>query len=100
VGGRDRTGLISALEGKVNCVRSALADSEIPVHGALCFTDATWKLFAKPCHARNVWITWADALTRQIATPGPLTDSDVPRVAAKLEEALRPANRLHHSLAS
>lgn len=100
VGGRDRTGLVAGLEGKVNTVRSALGEGGPAVQGALCFTDATWKVFAKPCRAGNVWITWADALVKRIAAPGPLAPNDVVRVAVKLDEALSPASPVRHSLAS
>lgn len=91
VGGRDRTRLIERLDYQVNAITSALGDMDLPVHGALCFTDATWRRLAKPSQVGNVCITWPDALTKQIAQPGPLEKSDVLQVAIRLGETMETA---------
>jgi hypothetical protein len=90
VGGRDRTRLIEGLEWQVKAVESALGEAELPVRAALCFTDATWKRFAKPSQIGNVSLTRADALPQLIAGPGPLDKSGVIEVAVKLAETFSP----------
>jgi len=91
VGGRDRTRLIEQLAYQVKAVRSALGSSELPVRAALCFTDATWKLFARPSLFGDVCVTRPEALIRQIAAQGPLDKHDVLLVAIKLGETLTAA---------
>ena len=92
VGGRNVTRLVDELGWQVGAVESALGDLDLPVHGALCFTDASWQLFRRPFQIRDVWVTWADALTRALAAPGPLSDGDVMQTALGLAETLRPAS--------
>lgn len=92
VGGRNRTRLVEGLDWQVNAVKSALADIEVPVHGALCFTDATWGIFAKPFQIGTVWVTWADALAPLIAARGELERDEIMHVASRLSRALRPAS--------
>jgi len=91
VGGRDRTRLIQQLAYQVQAIKSTLGNSELPVRGALCFTDAKWGLFARSLGVGEVCITPPDALTRQMAAPGPLDKHDVLLVAIKLGETLAPA---------
>lgn len=91
VGGRNLTRLVDELGWQVGAVESALGDLDLPVHGALCFTDASWQLFRRPFKIRDVWVIWADALTRALAAPGPLSDGDVIQTALGLAETLRPA---------
>jgi hypothetical protein len=91
VGGRDRTRLVEGLDWQIRAVESALVDTDVPVNAALCFTDATWKLFKKPFQIGEIWVTWANCLAELIAAPGPLERSGVVRIATELSEALRPA---------
>jgi hypothetical protein len=91
VSGRNRMRLVDGLDWQVKAVRSALRDDEeVPVRAALCFTDATWKLFAKPFKIGAVWVTWADCLAQLIAAPGPLVTADVLQIATRIAEVLRP----------
>jgi hypothetical protein len=92
VAGRNRTGLVEGLAWQIDAVRAALGDEHAPIHAALCFTDATWKFFAKPFRIGNVWVTWADALAELIGKPGPLVRQDVLRVATQLAGTLRSAS--------
>jgi hypothetical protein len=91
VGGRNRTRPVEGLNWQIRVVESALRDTDAPVNPALCFTDATWKLFAKPFQIGQVWVTWANYLAELIAAPGALERNDVVRIATELSEALRPA---------
>jgi hypothetical protein len=69
-------------------VRNALVGSDVPVHAALCFIDAKWKLFAKPFQLRGAWVTWGQKLAEMIAADGPLSEVDVMHVADRLATAL------------
>lgn len=88
VGGRDRSKLINGLSWQISSVKKALGEIEVPVASALCFTDAEWKLLAKPFMLRGALVTWPSALARRIAEPGPLTKDAVKRVAEHLSAAL------------
>lgn len=76
VRGRDRTKLADGLGWQVDAVRHALGE-DVPIHAAVCFTDAEWRLFAKPFQHNGVWVTWARKLVDLIAAPGELTEDDV-----------------------
>ncbi|HXY44987.1 MAG TPA: nuclease-related domain-containing protein [Acidimicrobiales bacterium] len=91
VGGRNRTRLVEGLDWQIRAVESAVRDAGVSVNAALCFTDATWKLFAEPFQIGEIWVTWANCLAELIAAPGPLERSDVVRIATELSEALPPA---------
>ncbi|MEQ1731712.1 MAG: nuclease-related domain-containing protein [Vicinamibacterales bacterium] len=90
VNGRDRTKLVEGLGWQVEAVRQALGGSDVPVHGALCFIDAEWKLFAKPFQLQDTWITWGQKLAEMISANGPLNAGDVMHVADRLATALPP----------
>jgi hypothetical protein len=91
VGGRDRTKIVEGLGWQVEAVRAALGRADVPVHAALCFIEAEWKLFAKPFQHDGVWVVWAAKLAEMIGAPGPLTLIDVTNVADRLAMALPPA---------
>jgi hypothetical protein len=88
VGGRDRTHLADGLQWQLKAVNKVLAGETVDVHMALGFTDAEWKLFAKPFRIHDVWVTWADALAELIATPGSLEADHVKALAERLSGAL------------
>ena len=90
VNGRDRTKLAEGLRWQVEAVRTALGDVDAPVHAALCFIDAEWKLFPKPFQLHDAWVTWGQKLAEMIAADGPLTEVDVMHVADRLGTALPP----------
>lgn len=90
VGGRDRTKAADGLAWQVTAVRDALSSQEVPVHAAVCFIDADWKLFAKPFQQSGVWVTWPKKLAELVAAPGPLTSMAVRDIAARLAVALPP----------
>ncbi len=91
VGGRDRTKIVKGLGWQVDAVRAVLDAADVPIHAALCFIEAEWKLFAKPFQQGGVWVTWAEKLAEMIAAPGPLTLAEVTSVANRLAVALPPA---------
>ena len=90
VGRRDQTKLARGLGWQIEAVRTALAGADNPITGVLCFTDAEWRLFAKPFQLEGVWVTWAKKLVEMIAEPGPLTSVDVSHIAERLSSALPP----------
>jgi hypothetical protein len=91
VDGRDRTRIVGGLDWQVTAVKAAMGDACAPIHASVCFTEANWKLFAKPFQIDRVWVTWADARANMVAAPGPLGGTDVVRIAARLGETLRSA---------
>lgn len=88
VGGRDKTKLADRLTWQMEAVRNALDGEDVPVHAALCFIDAEWRLFAKPFQLKGVWITWGKQLATMISMPGPLSDADVIQVGNQLAARL------------
>ena len=92
VGGRDRTRIADGLAWQIAAVSTALEETDVPVHAALCFVEADWKLFAKPFHQGDVWVTWARKLADLIAAPGPLTRTVVGSIAERLAIALPAAS--------
>jgi hypothetical protein len=97
VAGRNRTRLLEGVESQMEVVRAALAGMDVTVHGALCFTDATWRLFAKPFQIGGRWVTWADALAGLIGQPGALGPDEVTATARRLAKELRPSVRAPRS---
>jgi hypothetical protein len=79
---------VAHLDWQVAAVVEALDDGTVPVHPALCFVEADWPWFAKPFQQDGVWVTWAKCLANLIATPGPLGQEAINRLAARLSVAL------------
>jgi len=90
VKGRDRTNRVEGLGWQIQAVRTALADQEVPITAALCFTDSEWRLFAKPFLIDGVLVVWEKALAEMIGAPGPLDSDEVLRIGASLAHALPP----------
>jgi hypothetical protein len=62
------------------------------VHGALCFVDSEFRLFAKPFDVDGILITWGKALRERLAKPGPIDAEQVPAIYHHLTSALPPAH--------
>ncbi len=94
VGGRDRTDLVPAIWNQVASVRAALGPewAEVPVRPVLCFVGSDWGWFARPFEIHGVVVTWPSAVRALLARPGPCGTERMERVAAALEERLRPAS--------
>ena len=89
VGGRDRTKTVTGLDWQAEAVAKALGAEEIPIQTALSFVGAEWPIFfAKPFRLHGVWISWPAKLADLIASPGPLTEDDIDRVARQLSVRL------------
>jgi hypothetical protein len=89
VGGRDRTKTVQGLGWQVDAVARALGTEEVPIEPALSFVGAEWPIFfAKPFRLHGVWVSWPAKLADLIAAPGPLTASDIDRVARQLSARL------------
>lgn len=78
---------------QVEAVRQALGPALIAefspaVTPVLCFVDAEWSLFARPCQLEGVWIEWSKSLGERLRSPGPLTPEHVQLLARKLATAL------------
>ncbi len=90
VGGRDRTKLVEQLDWQVKAVHNVLGQSQVPIHSAVCFTDADWGLFTKPFQLKGVFVTGPNTLARRIAAEGPLSPHAIEETASKLAVALPP----------
>jgi len=93
VGGRDRTKIAQGLGWQIDAVQTALGRTDVPMHSALCFIEADWKLFAKPFQQNGAWVTWAKKLVEMIAQSGPLTPDEVTQISNRLVSVLPPAVR-------
>jgi hypothetical protein len=94
VGGRDRTKLVQGVNKQVADVRRIVAESAVPevrVHGALCFVDAEFRLFAKPFTIDDVLITWGKALRDRMVVPGQLDAEQRAALHRHLAASLPPA---------
>lgn len=90
VGGRDRSKILEGLTWQVDAVATALDGRDVPVSPALCFTDAEWRLFAKPFVLRGVFVSGPNALARRIEENPKLTREKVLEIASHLSLALPP----------
>ena len=88
VGGRDRTRLVHGMVGQVAAVESAVNDTDVPVHGVLCFVGPGWSLLARPFEIDGVLVAWPKAAVKLIGTAGPLTVDMVDEVGRRLRGAL------------
>jgi len=90
VGGRDRSKVLDGLAWQVEAVQSALEGNNVPVLAAVCFTDAEWRLFAKPFILRGVYVSGPNALARKIAESPKQTSDEVLKIASRLSQSLPP----------
>lgn len=88
VAGRDQTRLVEGVRDQVR--RVGVAVPGVAVHGALCFVDADWALFAKPFTVDGVLVTWGKALRERLAAPGPLDHADRIAIQRTLAQAFPP----------
>ena len=90
VKGRDRTKTVRNMSWQVEAVKASLASVaiDVPVHAALCFVDAEWRLFAKPFTLEAVRVSGPKSLGAIIADDGPLSRDEVMDVASWLAESL------------
>lgn len=72
VGGRDRTARVAGVHRQVADVYQVLdgVDFDIPVHRALCFVDAEFRLFAKAFTIDGVLVTGLRALLTRLVESG------------------------------
>jgi len=95
VGGRDRTKLVEGVQKQMKDVRQILSASSVPdaaVHGALCFVDAEFRLFAKPFEVGGVLVSWGKALRERMVVPGPLDADQCAAIQSHLAASLPPAS--------
>lgn len=93
VGRRDRTALVTGLEGQVAAVRDQIADlGEVPVRGWICFLEADWPFFGGSLIVRGVEVGWPRLLYKRIRrADSVLTPAQVEAVTAKLLDRFRAA---------
>jgi hypothetical protein len=70
VAGRDRTSLVVGVQSQVDRVKKALADTSIPVSGALCFIEADWPLLGKAFTVDGVHVVWPRLLVERLTAGG------------------------------
>ncbi len=90
VKGRDRTDAVDGMIWQVEAIRRALCGiaMDVPLHAALCFVEAEWKLLAKPFELRGVRVSGPKSLSVAISEAGPLELDQVMEVATTLAAAL------------
>jgi hypothetical protein len=69
VAGRDRTKLVAGVRKQIEHIAKAMAGSPFagaPIHGALCFIEADWSLFAKPFVVDGVLVAWPKAIRQRL----------------------------------
>lgn len=89
VGGRDRTKAVQGMAWQVAAVQKALRGEAVPIHPVLTFVGADWPLFfAKPLQFEGVLVSWPKKLAELVGVEGPLTASDVDRIARTLATRL------------
>jgi hypothetical protein len=91
--GRDCTKLIDGLERQIAAVRTALdrdGHNEIPVRGALCFTQADLP-FLRTQKLRGHLLLYRKALVKLLNADGPVQQSEIEQIARQLATALPPA---------
>jgi hypothetical protein len=91
VNGRNQTKLVQAVAKQVDVVRTALGDlaEATPVHGVLCFVDASWPGWRpKPIRFGAVTCIWPLGLPGLIASPDVLQAEQIAAITAGLAKAL------------
>jgi Nuclease-related domain len=91
--GRDCTKLIDGLEHQVAIVRAALdgaGEREVPIQGALCFTQADLP-WLRTQQIRGHLLIYRKALAKRLTAEGPLTPARIDTLARHLADALPPA---------
>lgn len=91
VGSRDCTRLVDGVHKQLDVVRETLAHAElaeVPVHGALCFVDADWRLFGGSFVISDVAVLWPRKLSERLLSPGDLSAEAVDAVHGALAHAL------------
>ena len=77
VAGRNRTTLVKGVEKQIECVLAALRlvpeAKGTPVHGALCFVTAEWKLLDFAFQVDGVWVLHPGALRKWLKKQAPLS---------------------------
>ncbi len=84
VGRRDCTKLVDGMAWQVKAVLKALEPQEVTVSSAVCFTDAEWKLFAKPFTLKGVFVSGPNALARRIGEVNHLSAEVIHSIALQL----------------
>jgi len=90
VAGRDRTKVVEGVIKQIEIVRDAL-DSELPVHGVLCFIGADWPLIGGSFTTREVEVTWPKKLYRKLQAEGPVEAQLINETHRRLATTFPPA---------
>ena len=96
VDGEDCSHLAYDIYAEVIPVAKLLADRSIPIHPAIVFVNAKWKLsllrriINRPYTHNRVTIAWPAALLSAIKKAGPLTSESIARIGEHLDKRLEP----------
>jgi hypothetical protein len=91
VDGHNRMVAVENLAWQIEAVRAALTPigfADTPVTGVLCFTGATWGLFARPLRFSGAVVTWPSKLVDHIADGPPVDPASINLVAQHLSSKL------------
>ncbi|MGP0031981.1 MAG: nuclease-related domain-containing protein [Acidimicrobiales bacterium] len=89
VNGRDRTALIPAVARQAAHVRR-VTGAGVPMHAALCFTDADWGPLARPFTIDGVTVTGPRRLAGALAKPGGQGDVAIRLLARRIAATFPP----------
>jgi hypothetical protein len=87
VGSRDCSKLLDGVLKQIDAVREHL-NSDIPVHGVLCFVEADWPVFGGTFTTRGVQALWPKKLYPKLQAEGPLTTQTIYEIHRQLAQAL------------
>ncbi|EYR65283.1 hypothetical protein N866_00475 [Actinotalea ferrariae CF5-4] len=90
VGSRDCTRLVDGMHKQVGLVRSALdavALTDVPVLGALCFIESDWPLIGGSFVIADVAVLWPKKLAERLVAPGAMSEAEVEAVHRALAQA-------------
>jgi hypothetical protein len=82
---RDNTKLVSGMHKQITLVSAALSDTDVDVHGALCFVEADWPLVGGSFEVNGIHVLWPKLLVKRLTEGAVESHSvDVDRVHARL----------------
>jgi Nuclease-related domain len=94
VGGRNRTHLVSEMTTAIAAVRRLLEPAGYggsPVHGAICFSSATWPPLCRSFQLDGVWVSDTAALVDLVLASHSFSDEAIDAVSEALRGRVTPA---------
>ena len=90
VGSRDCSKLVNGKLKQVQVVQAAI-NTDVPLHGVLCFVEADWPLIGGAFRTRGVNVLWPKKLYPKLHEPGLIEISSIDNLHRRLATAFPPA---------